>query len=101
MPKGPMWDGGKSPKGRFALIGVRDTTEHLQRRRIWNRAFNTASVKAYEPILRARMEQLFDALKTNCGDPVPSQTNTAPVDLAEWLSFFAYAVRTGVHAHQR
>ncbi|KAJ7508590.1 high nitrogen upregulated cytochrome P450 monooxygenase 2 [Mycena galericulata] len=86
MPKGPIWDGRRSPKSTFyALIGVRDTAMHLRRRRIWNKAFNTQHVKAYEPILRKRLDQLLTALQ------VKSDSNpNSPVDLAEWVSFFAY-----------
>ncbi|KAJ7822180.1 high nitrogen upregulated cytochrome P450 monooxygenase 2 [Mycena olivaceomarginata] len=86
MPKGPIWDGRRSPKSTFyALIGVRNTEIHLRRRRVWNKAFNTSHVKAYEPILRNRLDQLLNALQTK------GELNAnSPVDLAEWISFFAY-----------
>ncbi|KAJ7614590.1 high nitrogen upregulated cytochrome P450 monooxygenase 2 [Mycena polygramma] len=87
LPKGPIWDGRRSPKSTFyALIGVRDTAVHLRRRRVWNKAFNTSHVKAYEPILRKRVNQLLHALQ---GGDRDSQ-NPAVVDLAEWISFFTY-----------
>ncbi|KAJ7729246.1 cytochrome P450 [Mycena maculata] len=86
MPKGPIWDGRRSPKSTFyALIGVRDTATHLRRRRVWNKAFNTAHVKAYEPILRKRLDQLLNALQANSNSNPPSS-----VDLAGWISFFAF-----------
>ncbi|PPQ83271.1 hypothetical protein CVT25_004010 [Psilocybe cyanescens] len=84
MGKGPVWDGRHSPKRKeVSLIGIRDTTEHLQRRKVWNRAFNISRIKKYEPILRVRVDQLVDALQDL------SKTN-AQVDLAEWMSSFAY-----------
>ncbi|KAJ6567330.1 high nitrogen upregulated cytochrome P450 monooxygenase 2 [Mycena vulgaris] len=87
MPKGPIWDGRRSPKSSFyALIGVRDTTIHLRRRRVWNKAFNTSHVKAYEPILLTRLDQLLNALKSK----VDSNNANFSVDLAEWISFFTY-----------
>lgn len=81
-----VWDGRRSPKSTFyALIGVRNTEIHLRRRRVWNKAFNTSHVKAYEPILRNRLDQLLNALQTK------GELNAnSPVDLAEWISFFAY-----------
>ncbi|KAJ7637018.1 high nitrogen upregulated cytochrome P450 monooxygenase 2 [Roridomyces roridus] len=84
LPKGPIWEGRRSQNtSYYALIGVRETAEHLQRRKIWNKAFNTSHVKAYEPILRARLDQLVTTLQSK-GD------SSTPIDLAEWFSFFAY-----------
>ncbi|KAJ7108572.1 cytochrome P450 [Mycena epipterygia] len=84
MPKGPLWDGRQSPKAKaFALIADRDNSSHLRRRRVWNKALNTSQVKAYEPILQKRIDQLLEELKR-------SSNNNSPVDLAEWFSFFSY-----------
>ncbi|KAJ7579881.1 cytochrome P450 [Mycena floridula] len=82
LGKGPIWDGRRGPKSRgFALIGIRNTTEHLKRRKLWNRAFSTAGTKAYEPILRNRLDQLVESLKSQQGESL---------NLAESMSFFAY-----------
>ncbi|KAJ7602428.1 cytochrome P450 [Roridomyces roridus] len=77
LPKGPIWEGRRSQNtSYYALIGVRETAEHLQ-------PFNTSHVKAYEPILRARLDQLVTTLQSK-GD------SSTPIDLAEWFSFFAF-----------
>ncbi|KAJ7100158.1 high nitrogen upregulated cytochrome P450 monooxygenase 2 [Mycena belliarum] len=83
MPKGPMWDGRRSPKSTtYALIAVRNTAIHLRRRKAWNKAFNAVHVKSYEPMLRGRVDQLLNALKIH--------GKSENLDLAEWFSFFSY-----------
>ena len=60
------------------MIAMRDTTVHHNRRKPWNRAFNTASIKEYEPLLRKRVKFFVDRLREQKG----------AVDLARWISFF-------------
>ncbi|KAL0580842.1 hypothetical protein V5O48_001133, partial [Marasmius crinis-equi] len=85
MGKGPTWEGRQSArkKKRGSLVGVRAVVEHLHRRKPWNKAFNTSGVKAYEPLLRARLLQLVEILDGKAG-------GKQVVDIAEWLSFFSY-----------
>ena len=64
-----------------SVIGFRDPAIHQQRRRPWNRAFNTAALKEYQPKLQARLQQLVDALEERQGQVV---------DLAQWIGFFTY-----------
>lgn len=64
-----------------ALIIIRNHAEHMRRRKAWNRAFNTSSLKGYEPVIEKRARQLVDAL---------SARKNQVVDLAEWVSFFTY-----------
>jgi hypothetical protein len=89
-----VWEGRHPPSNpHFSLIGIRDTGAHLQRRKRWNRAFSTAGVKDYEPILKRRVDQLADALQS------ASEAGQA-LDLAEWISFFAYVGRHSLlHPH--
>ncbi|PPQ93357.1 LOW QUALITY PROTEIN: hypothetical protein CVT25_014272 [Psilocybe cyanescens] len=47
-----------------------------------NKAFSMPRIKNYEPILRNRLDQLVDTLQEASKTP-------GPVDLAEWMSFFA------------
>ncbi|TCD70749.1 hypothetical protein EIP91_001778 [Steccherinum ochraceum] len=63
LPKGPMWIGRSMDPPSLPLIAQQDTTEHHRRRRPWNRAFNTASLKGYEPVVAARVSQLVEHLK--------------------------------------
>ncbi|CCM04655.1 uncharacterized protein FIBRA_06839 [Fibroporia radiculosa] len=90
MPKGPLWEGrrisgkrgagAKNVKGN--LIGARNKQQHTEARRVWNRAFTSASVKRYEPIVIRRASQLVDALKKRAGNE--------EVDLSQWLSYFSF-----------
>ena len=51
----------------------------MRRRKPWNRAFNTSSLKEYEPAIEKRVRQLVDALGERKGKVV---------DLAKWVSYF-------------
>ncbi|KAG7094273.1 hypothetical protein E1B28_007877 [Marasmius oreades] len=84
LGKGNLWDGRRMPHSKgTAHIGIRDTTEHMKRRKPWNKAFSTSRIKAYEPIMRARLHQLLESLDDEAD-------KKRSVDLAKWLSFFAY-----------
>ena len=61
------------------LIGYRDSAEHMRRRKPWNRAFSTASVKEFEPVIQQRVLQFGEALADRQGEVI---------DLAAWISFF-------------
>ncbi|KAJ7251442.1 high nitrogen upregulated cytochrome P450 monooxygenase 2 [Mycena rebaudengoi] len=85
MPKGPVWEGRKPPSSQHdSLIGVQDIAPHLKQRKTWNRAFNTSQVKAYELILKVRLDQLLQLLKQKANQGESS------VDLARVISLFAY-----------
>ncbi|GJE99306.1 cytochrome P450 [Phanerochaete sordida] len=81
LPKGPMFNGRHLWPETHSLIGFRDPKEHQRRRRPWNRAFNSASVKEFNPIIQARVHELGDALAAREGQVL---------DLAEWIGFFTY-----------
>lgn len=100
MPKGPstynietshprfliqystVWEA-RTPTGVPALIAIRSTKEHTRRRARWNRAFSSASVKGYEPILQKRALQFVSELeKRTLNKGVPS------VNLSQWIGFF-------------
>lgn len=61
------------------LIAFRDPAAHLKRRKPWNRAFSTTSVKEFEPIIQHRVQQFVDALAERQGQVL---------DLAAWVSYF-------------
>ncbi|KAJ7090898.1 cytochrome P450 [Mycena belliarum] len=90
MPKGPLWQGrrisgkqgaGSKEAARGNLIGSRDLKLHAEARKAWNRAFNPAAIKGYEPILIRRVAQLTEAL---------SSQKEEIIDLSQWLSFFSF-----------
>ncbi len=68
------------------MIGLVDVDEHLRRRRPWNRAFGSAAVKEYEPLIARRTRQLLDALSQQEG----------AVELGKWLNYFS-RVSAGSH----
>lgn len=52
------------------------------RRKRWNRAFNTSSVKEYEPILQNRVLQLVSVLEQRID-------SHKPIDLHKWFVYFS------------
>ncbi|TFY64573.1 hypothetical protein EVJ58_g2549 [Rhodofomes roseus] len=96
MPRGPMWDGrrisGKRGQGTAGiqkgnLMGSRNMQVHGEARKVWNRAFTTASVKKYEPIVIRRVSQLVDELKGRCA---ANPSKAAEVDIAYWIDCFSF-----------
>ncbi|CCM05078.1 uncharacterized protein FIBRA_07285 [Fibroporia radiculosa] len=65
MPKGPCKRGTGLKNAKGNLIGARDKQQHAEARRVWNRAFGSASIKTYEPIVIRHTAQLVDELKKN------------------------------------
>ena len=61
-----------------SLIMLTDQSEHLRRRKSWNRGLNTSSLKELRPMLASRVEQLVESVANQAG----------AVDLAQWASFF-------------
>ena len=81
-----MWDARRNPYGVRSLIAIRDVQEHARRRKAWNRAFSTTSLKGYEPIVIRRALQLADMLEKRAGAKAGPQKD--PVDLVEWMRIF-------------
>ena len=63
-----------------SLIAIRDSAEHARRRRTWNRGFNTAAVKQYEPAVYESVSQLLEVI-----------VQCSRVDLGEKFGHFALA----------
>ncbi|KAJ3539059.1 hypothetical protein NM688_g6420 [Phlebia brevispora] len=80
LPKGPSWDGRGMYQEVPSLTNCRDPQYHAQRRKPWDRAFNSAALREYKPRIIKRVTQLVDGMSKQEG----------PVDLAQWLSFFTY-----------
>ncbi|PSS01016.1 hypothetical protein PHLCEN_2v4082 [Hermanssonia centrifuga] len=81
LTKGPSWSGRNMHPEIPALIAYRDPAEHTRRRRPWNRAFSTAGVKEFQPLIANRTQQLIELL---------GQRQGQTIDLAEWIGFFTY-----------
>ncbi len=81
----PVWDAHHGPDGLQSLPSLRNPVEHMHRRRTWNRAFSTASVKEYELTLRTRVLQLGDKLQR-------LGSETSSVDLAFTLGCFTWVI---------
>ncbi|KAH8108260.1 high nitrogen upregulated cytochrome P450 monooxygenase 2 [Phellopilus nigrolimitatus] len=79
LTKGPIWSGRIRPGTTPPLIAIRTAHEHARSRKPWNRAFNTAGIKGYEPIIMRRALQLVGEL----------EKRKPEVDLASWFIFFA------------
>ncbi len=73
------WEGRAMHRPIPSLIACRDLVEHARRRRPWNRAFSTAAIKEYEPLLRNRAAQLVKILGEHKGT----------VDLAQYIEYFS------------
>ena len=63
------------------LVSLVDVREHARRRRPWNRAFSSASLKEFTPVIANRVHQLVTTLRSHDGQVV---------DLAMWISYYAY-----------
>ncbi|KLO11363.1 high nitrogen upregulated cytochrome P450 monooxygenase 2 [Schizopora paradoxa] len=90
MPKGPVWDGRSDPEKTTPLIGLHDLHEHARQRKVWNRAFSTASIKDYEPVITKRVLQLADALEESSKPLLGDTSERRAVDISEWFGLFAF-----------
>lgn len=81
MGKGHLWEARRPPFEPIAVISIREPHRHSQRRRAWNKAFTSMSLKDYEPMLISRVQQLIECLE--------SHTNSK-MDLTYWLSCFTF-----------
>lgn len=73
------WPGRALHPAFSPLIIIQSHDEHSRRRKPWNRAFSTSSLKGYEPVIEKRARQLVEHL---------SEHKDEVVDLAQWISFF-------------
>ncbi|KZP07807.1 cytochrome P450 [Athelia psychrophila] len=81
LPKGVWWYN-RTPAGSpLPLITHRDTAQHRARRRLWDRAFSTASVKGYDELVIKRTRELCEALEKRSGQVL---------DFSRWMGFFSY-----------
>lgn len=63
-----------------SLVTVRDTAQHVQRRKVWNRAFNAGSLQEYDPLLIRRTRELINEL---------ANRQSEVVNMSKWMEYFA------------
>lgn len=69
------------PKGvPGGVITLQDPAEHKDRRRIWDRAFNTSAVKIYEEVVVDKTRELVEQLERRAGQEI---------DFSRWMSYFS------------
>ena len=79
-----------------SLLATSDPSEHARRRRPWTRAFSTAALKEYHPIIHKRATQLTECLANSCatsgkgGSKVTEANVNTWTDLTRWIAFFTY-----------
>ncbi|GJE85094.1 cytochrome P450 [Phanerochaete sordida] len=79
MPKSATWQGRSLNAPIQALIGIRDNASHARRRRPWTRAFSSAALRNYEPVIARRGAQFVELL-----------AEKKRVDFGHWVHLFAF-----------
>jgi hypothetical protein len=78
----------EAPSSLFVLSG----DAHTHRRRLWNRAMNTESLKAYHEIIARRASQLVDHLTGTATLTPTTSTHDGTdsgcvIDIAAWMGY--------------
>ncbi|OCH86875.1 high nitrogen upregulated cytochrome P450 monooxygenase 2 [Obba rivulosa] len=79
LTKGPHWQGRSMRPAVPSVIAMTNPVEHLERRKLWNRAFNTTALKGYEHIIARRANLLVETI-----------AEAGEVDLATRISWFTF-----------
>ncbi|EMD31379.1 hypothetical protein CERSUDRAFT_119768 [Gelatoporia subvermispora B] len=79
LTKGPHWRGRSMRAPVPPIIAMTNPAQHLERRKLWNRAFNTAALKGYEHIIARRANLLIETI-----------AEAKEVDLATRISWFTF-----------
>lgn len=74
-----MWEGRSIDFTTPALIATPDQSEHARRRKLWNRAFTSATLKEYEEFICKRATDMVELL---------SSKNDEVIDLNTWFGWF-------------
>ncbi|KZP25828.1 cytochrome P450 [Athelia psychrophila] len=81
LPRGVFWHNRFPAGAPNPLVSIRDIAQHKARRRLWDRAFSTASVKSYDELVIRRTRELCEAFEKRSGQVL---------DFSAWMSFFSY-----------
>ncbi|KAJ7286350.1 cytochrome P450 [Mycena rebaudengoi] len=80
LDKGRFYETGRNPQQTQPSIVSLTGDAHTAKRRVWNRAMTSASIREYEPLLVKRASQLVSRLAEQRG----------PTDLVSWFDFFSF-----------
>ncbi|KAI1789088.1 high nitrogen upregulated cytochrome P450 monooxygenase 2 [Ganoderma leucocontextum] len=84
IPKGPHFTGARLSAADVPLVGIQDVGEHMRRRRPWARGLGTSALKAYQPLIAKRTQQLVNRLEGQPGG----------FRLEQWFDWFSYDLMT-------
>ncbi|EIN08535.1 cytochrome P450 [Punctularia strigosozonata HHB-11173 SS5] len=87
--KGARYTATLPPNSTGSIISLTDPTQHSHRRRIWERAFTSSSLRDYEPVLAHRTDLLIAALTQQADD---EKAEKKTIDLARWLGFLSFDI---------
>ncbi|GBE87050.1 Cytochrome P450 67 [Sparassis crispa] len=79
LPRGSNWRARGMYPSIPSLVSITNHAEHAERRKPWNRAFNSAALKGYEDIIARRATQLVENI-----------ARRGKVDLGTWFSWFSF-----------
>ncbi|KAJ6502035.1 high nitrogen upregulated cytochrome P450 monooxygenase 2, partial [Mycena sanguinolenta] len=80
LEKGRYYEGGRHSATPPSIVCMSGQA-HMAKRRVWNRAMSSASLREYEPLIVKRAKQLVSCLRGQ---------NNQPVDLVHWIDLFAF-----------
>ncbi|EJD43305.1 cytochrome P450 [Auricularia subglabra TFB-10046 SS5] len=85
------YDSGKNKKVGSHVLNERDAVRHLERRRVWSRAFSPQALRAYEADVVRRAGMLADGLEAQAG-VADGHLVPAAIDISKWISCFSFDV---------
>jgi cytochrome P450 len=68
----------------YSVHSTRSKTDHKQRRKIWDRAFNASAMRDYEPRLNRHALALMEKLKEHAHEP--------KLRISNWINFYSFDV---------
>ncbi|EED15645.1 cytochrome P450, putative [Talaromyces stipitatus ATCC 10500] len=78
--KGPFYDGAKP---YISVHSTRDKRDHARRRKMWDRAFSSKSLRDYEQRVSRYAAQLLSVIADNVGKPI---------DMSRWFNYYSFDV---------
>ena len=81
-----VWDAHTIPGTPPHLLSLRDVKLHHERRKLWNRAFTTSSLKDLQPTVESRVLELVGELGKRVSPQLGGKA--VSVDLAQWIANF-------------
>ena len=79
-----VWDAVVKPGTPPNIVAIRDIEQHSERRKLWNHAFTTASLKELQVIVESRVLELVEELRKRISPKLGAEI--VSVDLAQWMT---------------